>query len=156
MLFPPSELNQREMETLEKNSEHETLSKKILAAWKLISLGISIEVTREESQQSSSEKSNLLRKAEFIRKRNEVRENIAITTKAVIIPSFKKYILCIRSLAKFVSVLLEDLDKVNSKEADVKEFFDRLQLGSADVKETCNLFLAAMSDVRTDLGVLNI
>ena len=145
----------REMETLEKNSEHETLSKKILAAWKLISLGISIEVTREESQQSSLEKSNLLRKAEFIRKRNEVRENIAITTKAVIIPSFKKYILCIRSLAKFVSVLLEDLDKVNSKEADVKEFFDRLQLGSADVKETCNLFLAAMSDVRTDLGVLN-
>ena len=145
----------REMETLERNSENETLSKKILAAWKLISLGISIKVTREESQ-SSLEKNDLLRKAEFIRKRNEVRDNIAITTKAVIIPSFKKYMLCVNSLAKFFSVLLEDLEKVNTKiEADVKEIFNKLQLGSTPVKETCTQFIAAMSDVRTDLGVLH-
>ena len=147
----------KEMETLEKDSENETLSKKILEAWKLISLGISVDVAKEarEESQSSLEKSELLMKAEEIRKMNEVRENIAITTKAVIIPSFKKYMLCVRGLAKFVSVLSEDLDKVNAEEADVKEFFDTLQLGSADVKETCTQFIAAMSEVRTDLGVIN-
>ena len=78
-----------------------------------------------------------------------------ITTKAVIIPSFKKYMLCVRGLAKFASVLSEDLDKVNAEEADVKEFFDTLQLGSADVKESCTQFIDAMSEVRTDLGVSN-
>ena len=145
----------REMETLERDSENETLSKKILTAWKLISLGNSIEVTREESQ-SSLEKSDLLRKAEFIRKRNELRDNIAITTKAVIIPSFKKYMLGVSSLAKFFSALSEDLEKVNTKEeADIKEIFNKLQLGSADVKATCSQFIAAMSEVRTDLNVFN-
>ena len=139
----------KEMEILEEGSK---VPKKILAAWKLISLGISIEVTKEESR---CDKSDLSRKAEFIRKRNEIRENIAITTKAVIIPSFKKYTSCVKSLAKFFNDLLEDLEKGRTEEADVREFFDQLQQGSADVNETCTQFITAMSEVRTDLGVLD-
>ena len=64
--------------------------------------------------------------------------------------------LCVNSLAKFFSVFLEDLEKVNTKEeADVKEIFNKLQLGSTPVKEFCTHFIAVMSDVRTDLGVLH-
>ena len=115
--------------------------------------GISIEVKKEESQ-ASTDKDDLLRKAESIKRRNDIRETIAITTKAIIIPSFKKYNHSVRGLAKFFSDLLEDLERLKTEEADVREFFGRLQKSSAGVKETCTQFHTVMSDVRSDLGVL--
>merc|ERR1711902_452329 len=100
------------------------------AAWKVIALDLSIEVLKEESE-TSKDRNESMRKAQNYMERNKVRENVAITAKAIIIPSFKKYIACFNSIATFFSDLLDDLEKLD--ENGQKEYFDNLYSKSADV-----------------------
>ena len=142
-----------EMKILEEESRKEPAVKKnVLAAWDIMSLGLSVQVMRQESE-TSKDKNELMRRAQNIKERNGVRENIAITAKAIIIPSLKKYISNFRNIATFFSDMLAELETLNEDEIGRRDFFYRLQLRSAEVKETCSQFLSAMIEVRTDLAV---
>jgi hypothetical protein len=140
------------VEILERDfgKEKETASKKVLAAWKVIALGLSIEVLKEESE-TSKDRNESMRKAQNYRERNKVRENVAITSKAIIIPSFKKYIASFNSVATFFSDLLDDLEKLDVN--GQKEYFDHLYSKSHDVKQICSHFPSVMIEVETDLAV---
>ena len=147
-----TERYKREMQMLEKETDLKE-KKKILAAWDIMSLGLSVQVTREESETSKC-KDELMRKTQMIRERNELRENIATMTEAIIIPSFRKYIASFKSIETCFSVTLDDLEKAPDHDIDnyFKGFFDSLHSRSDEVKDVCNHFIAAIHEAKTDLA----
>ena len=140
----------KEVENLLRDSEKETTSERVLAAWRMISLGLSIQILKEESE-TSKDRNESMRKAQNIEERNGVRENVAITAKAIIIPSFKKYITSFNSITTFFTELLDDLETLQVE--GQKEYFENLYSKSDDIREICRLFPSVMVEVRTDLAV---
>ena len=84
----------------------------------------------------------------------EIRVAIAIKTKAIIIPSMKKYISSLSQLPNFYDSILEDLEEIsNVEESDALNYFKNMNSRSDEVKEACSQFMSEMSKVRTDLSV---
>ena len=67
-----------------------------------------------------------------------------------ILESCRKCSSSVISLRNPVSVLLEDLEKVKT-EAEVKELFEILRLGSTDVNDSCTQLIMDMSRIKTNL-----
>ena len=153
-----TERYKKEVEILEKESQKGagSSSRRILAAWEMITLGLSIQVLKVENEESRKNEENetekkRMKEAERIQEKNKLRENIAITAKAVVIPSLKNYFGSFRKIAGFFSDLLDDLETLDENQEN--EYFESLHSKSNSVKEICGLFPSVMVEARTNLAV---
>jgi hypothetical protein len=140
---------QQEAEAIEKVSKEKTLGERILDMWNRITVGLFVQGDIKSETVGKNNKED----PRETREQNQIREAIAIKTKAIIIPSLKIFISSFKQVSDFFQTALEELDMLSSmEEADGKIYFDKMKSRSSEVKEVCSQFMSEMSEARTDLA----
>ena len=144
---------EKAVDDLKMESDNTLLTDKILATWNLITMGISVQVMRQETEPKGNEEGRL-KEAIRISEMKDLREKIAITTMGIVIPSVKSYINNFSQIGVFFSNNIMAVDHIICVgESDAIEFFNQMKARSEEVKAACRLFSSEMCEVRTNLAV---